>query len=85
MSADKHILLADQILLSIDLSIKELVQLRDKVEKIKDNCAKLRGSQDMAGVSTSALDYGLSEAKMASLMAHRSRVEAKRHSKKLIK
>lgn len=81
MNAEEIIL--NKMLLVVDDVIKDAVHLRDKIEKIKDDCAKLRVSQDhqvMAGVSTSALDYGISEAKMAKLAAHRSRVEAKRHA-----
>jgi hypothetical protein len=78
---DKVELLADKMMLNIDVCVRQLMILREEVEAIRNLCAKLRDNQIQAGVSTPALSNGLSDAKIVKLINHRAKVEAKRHAK----
>lgn len=70
MKHDKNILI-DQIELNIDACIRDLVRLRDRVERIKTDCAEHPSA--LADVSTSALDSGLSAEFIAKKLNRRER------------
>ena len=76
MNADKTILLADQIILNIDESVRELMNLKGRVEKIKTDCSKL--GEQKADVSTSALGNGvLTNEQLAALITKREKTRFK--------
>lgn len=78
MSRDNKTLLADQMLLNIDLVVSQLMDLRTRVEKIKDDATKL---QYTAGVSTPALGNGeLTPEQIATLLNNRERTRRRKHS-----
>lgn len=74
--------LAEGMLLEIDAVMRQMMQLRNSIERIKRDSAKLRGNQEMTDVSTSVLGNGLTDAKIARLINHRNRVEARRADKR---
>lgn len=70
-------LVADQMLLNIDMTLGQLMTIRNEVERIKNNCSKLQSIQ--ADVSTPALSNGIQDAVIAKVLNNRARTLAKKH------
>jgi len=68
-------ILFDQVVMNIDECIRDLVRLRDRVEKIKTDCAEHPSA--LADVSTSALTSGLSAEFIAAKINKRERTRAR--------
>lgn len=76
MRTDSIITLSDQLILNIDTTVRQLMQLRNNIENIKKDCSELRS---LAGVSTPAPDEGAAAA-IAIVLNNREKTRAKRRT-----
>jgi hypothetical protein len=78
MDSKQSQLVAKQMLLNIDTTMKQLMTIRNEVEKIVNNCSKLQSIQ--AGVSTPALSDGATDAIIVKVLNQRAKTLAKKNN-----